>query len=393
MRILTVSTLYPNAAQPTHGVFVENRLRHLIARHGIGASVVAPVPYFPFKHPLFKSYAEFARAPKSEHRKGLQVQHPRYLVIPKLGAGLTPHTLYRAMLQGAEAARAQGGDFDLIDAHYFYPDGVAAARLAKTLNKPLLITARGTDINLIPQNPQARQQIVGAAATAQSVVAVCEALRQEMISLGIEEAKLHTLRNGVDLEHFSPGDRGKLRTQLGLTRPTLASVGHLIDRKGHHLVIEALAHLPELDLLIVGEGPRRGALQAQAAAQGVGDRVRFLGRIPHSDLGAVYGAVDCLVLASDREGWANVLLEAMACGTPVAATDIWGTREVVAAPEAGQLIPTREPQAIAHTVTALLAAPPDRHKTRLFAERYSWDETSDGLNDLMQAALSSAKKT
>jgi len=380
MRILTYSTLYPNAAQPAHGIFVETRLKHLCARHPVEARVVAPVPWFPFRSPRFGSYAAHARAPRRECRGGLEVSHPRYPVLPKVGMNVAPELLAWWSAGEVERIRREGFDFDLVDAHYFYPDGVAAAMIAARLGKPLVITARGTDINLIPRFARPRRLIRWAAQQADAIVTVCEALADAIRGLGIEHPEIHTLRNGVDLELFQPAaDREALRRALGFTRTTLVSVGHLIERKGHHLVIEALHSLPDVDLVILGDGEERARLEAQVARAGLGERVRFEGAVSQHRLRECYGAADALVLASSREGWANVLLEAMACATPVVATPVWGTPEVVAAPEAGVLTRERSAAAIADGCRHLLASPPPRAATRAYAERFGWDPTSDGL--------------
>jgi glycosyltransferase involved in cell wall biosynthesis len=193
----------------------------------------------------------------------------------------------------------------------------------------------------------------------------------------VPAVKVTTLRNGVDLELFSPGSQAAARARLGVSGKVLLSVGHLIERKGHHLVVEALALLPTCTLLIVGEGPERARLQALAAERDLAQRVRLVGEQPHALLPDYYRAADILVLASSREGWANVLLEAMACGTPVVATAVWGTPEVVADPAAGRLVRTRSPAGLAAGIAQVLADPPDRAATRRYAERFSWDITVD----------------
>ena len=159
----------------------------------------------------------------------------------------------------------------------------------------------------------------------------------------------------------------------------MLSVGHLIPRKGHDLVVRALARIPDATLLLVGEGPEHNRLQQLANELGMANRVKFMGRVAHSELAQLYSAAHVLILASSREGWANVLLESMACGTPVVATDVWGTGEVVAAPEAGSLVSERTPEALASAaVVSLLAQPPARAQTRAYAEQFSWQQTSEG---------------
>ncbi|MFM8679650.1 MAG: glycosyltransferase, partial [Alphaproteobacteria bacterium] len=194
------------------------------------------------------------------------------------------------------------------------------------------------------------------------------------------------LRNGVDLGLFRALARDELRARMGIDGPAIASVGHLVARKGHDLAIAALEELPGWTLLLVGEGPERGALERQAAARGLSGRVRFLGRLAQEELARVYNVADMLVLASDREGWANVLLESMACGTPVVATRIWGTPEVVSSPAAGLLV-ARDARAIADGVRALAASPPARAETRRHAEAFSWDATAAGIEEMFHAMI------
>jgi len=387
MRILLFSTLYPNVAQPQHAVFVENRLRHLLAQGGIEARVVAPIPWFPLAGAAFGRYGVFSQAPGRETRFGIEIEHPRYPIIPKVGMSLAPLLMYAWSRPAVARLLRAGFEFDLIDAHYAYPDGVAAAMLGRHFGKPVTITARGTDINLIPRHALPRRMVRWAAGEAAGLVAVCQALKSAMVELDIPADKVRVLRNGVDIEQFHPVDPATARGALGVRAPVLLSVGGLIPRKGHDLIIRALPRLPEATLLIAGAGPMDTALRRLAADTGVGARVRFLGAVPHEALREVYSAADVLVLASDREGWPNVLLEAMACGTPVAATDVWGNGEVVTEPAAGRLIPTRDPATIAASVAALLADPPARPATRAYAERFTWDDTSRGQIDLFRDIL------
>jgi glycosyltransferase involved in cell wall biosynthesis len=385
MKILTFSTLYPHAARPSHGIFVETRLRHLLASGKVESKVVAPVPWFPSRNARFGEYALHASAPREEQRHGIQVLHPRYPLLPKIGMTLTPFLLARAVRPVIERI-LRGYAFDLIDAHYFYPDGVAAILLGRHFGKPVVITARGTDVNLIPRYPLPRAMIRWAARHAAGIITVARALKDDLVRVGVPAERIEVLRNGVDLQLFRPIEREAARRKLELTRRTLLSVGHLIPRKAHHLVIQALRWLPEMDLIVIGDGPERGALGALARESGVGERVRFVGALAQEELRSYYGAADALVLASSREGWANVLLESMACGTPVVASNIGGTPEVVSAPEAGVLMKERTPEAVAEAVQCLFARYPDRGATRRYAEKFSWEETTRGQLQLFERA-------
>jgi glycosyltransferase involved in cell wall biosynthesis len=384
LKLLTATTLFPNPVQRAHGVFVETRLRRLLASGAATAHVLAPIPWLP---PMVRygSYGELQNVPSREERNSLVIEHPRYLVVPKFGMTLTPHTLYRAMRKRLIALLKAGHGFDLIDAHYFYPDGVAAVRLAREFGLPVTVTARGTDLNLIPEFPAPRRMILEAAAKANGLITVCQALKDTLVEMGVAADRVTVLRNGVDLELFRPVDREAARKALDFTRRTLASVGLLIDRKGHHHIIRALRQLPETDLVIAGGGPDRRGLERLAEEEGVKDRVRFLGPVDQNRLREIYNAADALVLASSREGWANVLLEAMACGTPVVASAVWGTPEVVTQPEAGVLMPSLDPDGVVAGVNALFAAYPLHAATRRYAEGFNWDATTQGQLQLFRA--------
>lgn len=381
MRILTFSTLYPNAAQPIHGIFVETRLRHLLAAGGVEAKVVAPVPWFPFPQAGFGGYARYAQVPREETRAGIEILHPRYPVLPKVGMTLAPWLLARFVASALQSLRRRY-DFDLIDAHYFYPDGVAAVMLGRQLRRPVVVTGRGSDINLIGRHALPRRMIRWAAREAAGVVTVSRALKDSLAALGVPGARIEVLRNGVDLDLFRPVERAAVRERLGMRRTTLLSVGNLHELKGHGLVIGALAELPQCDLVVIGDGPEREALARLAERAGLGARVRFLGQLPQERLREYYGAADALVLASSREGWPNVLLESMACGTAVIASDVGGCAEAVAAPEAGRLLRDRSAHGVAAAVRELLERPPQREATRRYAERFGWGATSRGQLEL-----------
>ena len=387
LRLLTFTTLFPNAERPNHGVFVENRLRHLVATRDVAATVLAPVPWFPSGARCFGGWGAQARVPRRETRHGLAVHHPRYAVLPRAGMSLAPFSLYAAAARALRSMLDGGHQFDAIDAHYVYPDGVAAVWLGRRFDLPVVVTARGSDVSQLPAYVVPRRLIRGEIRGSDAMVAVSAALRDALLALGAPAQHVHVLRNGVDLDLFRPpADRPAARAALGLERPTLLSVGHLIERKGHHRAIAAMAHLPGCALLIAGDGPERGALAAQIARHGLSDRVRLLGARPHAELPALYGAADALVLASSREGWANVLLESMACGTPVVASDIWGNPEVVRERDAGRIV-ANTPEAIAAGAHDLLQRPPARSATRAYAERFGWAETSAGQEALFRAVL------
>lgn len=382
IRLLTFSTLYPSSVRPGHGIFVETRLRELLSSGKLEVRVVAPVPWFFSTDPRYGDYARMARTPRRETHNGIDVLHPRYFLPPKVGMTLAPLSMACGALSALQQLLDEGYEFDAIDAHYYYPDGVAAALLARHFNKPFTVTARGTDLNLIPKYTLPRWMMQWAASRTAASVGVCSALVDVLRDWKIPPDRLHVMRNGVDLRRFRPLAQDTVRAEFGLTgSPLLLSVGYLVERKGHHIAIDALAQLlpshPQATLVIVGEGEERVRLVDLCRRLGVQEHVTFTGALPNVELFRWYSAADVLILASSREGCANVLLEAMACGTPVVAARIWGTPEVVAHAVAGKLVDQREGGAFAQAISALLASYPDRAQVRSYAENFSWQSTTD----------------
>lgn len=382
LRTLLFSTLYPSPTRPGHGIFVETRLRELLKTGRVQTKVLAPVPWFPSSNPRFGAWAKMAATPRQAVHNGIEVRYPRYPLPPKIGMNVAPHLL---ALRSALAIRQwmrEGLEFDVIDAHYYYPDGVAAAWLARYFDKPLTITARGSDLNLFPTFDWPRRLIQGAARQADASIGVCADLMERLHALGEPREKLNVFRNGVDLQRFRPLDQAQMRQELGLEgAPLMVSVGHLVPLKGHELCVEALARMlpqyPQARLVIIGEGAERPRIEAAIERLGLQGKVRLTGALPNVELLRWYSAADILLLASSREGWANVLLEAMACGTPVAATPVGGSPEVVSSDVAGRLIASRDAEGIAEAASQLWQAHPGREAVRRYAEGFSWDATSE----------------
>lgn len=386
LNILTFSTLFPNTVEPHHGIFTETSLRQQLRHYDIESVVVAPVPWFPCRARLFGRYARYARVPREEVRGDIRVLHPRYVHTPGIGMYFAPWSLFYAARRTIDDLLAEGHRFDVIDAHYFYPDGVAAIMLGRHYDIPVVISALGSDITLLPNHAWPRRLIRQAAGQAHAMISVCEALRQDMIRLGLPGERIHALRNGVDLDLFYPEPRAETRATLGFDGYTLLSVGHLIERKGHDKVIAALPQLPDVRLVIVGDGPERSQLIALCHRLRVHDRVRFAGLLTQPQLRTCYSAADALVLASSREGWANVLLEAMACGAPVLASDVGGTAEVVRGHAAGLLLRENSAGGVADAVRRLRANPPSRDATCAHARLHSWHATTHAQFNLLAGA-------
>lgn len=385
MRVLTFTSLYPNSVQPRHGIFVEQRVRQLSATGEATIDVVAPVPYVPVSAPIFGRFRALADVPSSDDRHGIPVVYPRFLAVPKVTGWINPVSMALGALPAVNALRRRHGEFDVIDAHFLYPDGAAAALLGSWLRTPTIVTARGTDANVFPRYTVPRLWIEWVARRAAALVTVSAALRTALIELNVPTERVVVLRNGVDLGLFSPGDREATRRRLGIEGQTLLSVGHLIGGKGHGIVLEMLAKLPQVRLIVIGEGPLAAQLRASANLLGVASRVRWISNLPQSELAGFYAAADVTILASAAEGMPNVVLESLACGTPVIATAVGGVPEIVSSPDAGALVRERTSEALCEAYRRLLAAPPRREAVRRHAEQFGWEPTIRDLLGLLRS--------
>ncbi|HEX9931503.1 MAG TPA: glycosyltransferase [Allosphingosinicella sp.] len=389
LRVLTLSTLFPNAAEPVLGPFVERQTLGLAAHPGVELEVVAPVglPVWPLsRHP---HYAARAKLPREEQWKGLRVHRPRYTVWPKLAESRTPAAIAAALLPLLRRIRERF-PFDLIDAEFFWPDGPAAMALARALGVPFSIKARGADIHYWGARADTGPQVIEAGRAAGGLLAVSAAMKASMAALGLPEEKIRVHYTGVEAGAFLPVDRPAAKRALGIEGPLIVTAGALIPRKGQTAAIEALALLPEATLVLVGHGPDRPELEALARRLGLESRVRFLGARPHAELPRWLATADVTLLPSASEGLANVWVESLSCGTPVVTTDVGGAREIIDCPEAGRLAP-RDPAALAAAVRDILASPPPAEAVRRCAAKFSWERNAEELEAHL-AALVEARR-
>ena len=379
LRVLSLSTLYPNAAQPNFGVFVERQMQAVARRGDVDLTLVSALGLPPFPLSLHPRYRALARLPQAEERGGVRVLRPRFRLLPGIGGRFNARRLAAAVLPLARRLHAEA-PFDVVDAQFLYPDGPAAVAVARALGLPVSLKARGADVHLWGTAPATAGQVREAASAADGLLAVSEGLAEDLAALGAPRERITVHRTGLDAGRFRPLDARMCRDSLGLPRevPVLACVGALIPRKGQALAIEALVQVPDAILVLAGTGPDENALRSQAERLGVAERVRFLGAVPHGDLPLLLNAADLFVLPTASEGLANAWVEALACGTPVVTSAIPGARELITAPEYGRLV-AREAGAIAAAVRELLAAPPPREAVARAVEGYSWEANAAAL--------------
>ncbi len=392
LRILTLATLFPNAAQPNFGIFVERQTASLAAREDVDVTVINPLGIPPWPLSRHARYAELNALPGQEQWRGLSVYRPRFMLIPKIGGRLNPKLIARSVLPLARKLHAKA-PFDLVDAEFFYPDGPAAMYIAHALGIPFTIKARGADIHHWSTQAGCREQLTRAAISASGLLAVSEALKADIAALDIDADKIHVHYTGIDRSHFHPGstangnDRTSEKAALGLTGPVILSVGALIPRKQQALVIRALPQLPGVTYVIAGQGALEGEYHALAEQLGVADRVRLIGPIAHNDLPKWFRAADIMALVSKSEGLANAWVEALACGTPVIASNVGGAPELIRSPDAGYIV-EQTPEAIAAAAQTLLNAPPEPASVAAQVAHMSWAENAAQLEALFRVISS-----
>ncbi|QCB54252.1 glycosyltransferase family 4 protein [Sphingopyxis sp. PAMC25046] len=377
LRVLSIATLFPDAARPNFGLFVEKSLRALAAQRGIELTIVAPVGLPPFPLSLHRRYRALRELPTTEQRNGLTIFRPRFTLIPRYGARFNPARVARAVL-GAVRDRK----FHVVDAQFFYPDGPAAMRVADALGLPFSAKARGADISHFGHDPATRLQVIEAGVKAAGLLAVSEAMRGEMAAIGIDAQKVAVHYTGIDIARFHPGDHAAARAALGMDdAPAILTVGALIPRKGQALVIAALPALPGVHYWLAGAGEEEARYRALARELGVETRVHFLGPVANADLPQLYRAADAVVMPSASEGLANAWVEALACGTPIVISGAGGAAELVTSPVAVRIV-ERTPQAIAEAVKTIFAAPPAPAEVAAsLAGRFDWDRNGRELAD------------
>lgn len=381
--VLVLSTLYPNAVNPRFGTFVARSVEALAKRGDWRVTLVNPIGLPPL---ALGRYRPLADLPVENVEGGITVHRPRFTLIPRIGARRNAAAIARAVLPLAKRLHAEA-PFDLVDAQFFFPDGPAAAIIARELGLPLSIKARGSDISFWGDQDFARTQMLEAARAATGLLAVSRDLAGQMAALGMDADKITVHYTGLDRDRFRPLEHTQLRRQLSEefgfampgNAPLLACVGALIERKGQGIAITALKDIEAARLVLIGKGEDEARLRALAASEGVAERVYFAGSLDHDVMPLILSAADVMVLPTVSEGLANAWVEALACGTPVVTTDVGGARELITCDTAGRLLAERTPEAVAQAVNAILNAPPPREAVAALTEAFSWEANAAAL--------------
>lgn len=395
MKVLLFTNLYPHALKPNFGIFIRNRAVALSKIANVEIKVVAPVPWFPPLKISDKWYP-FSQIPLYEVIDGIEVYHPRYLVTPKVGMRYYGYSMMLGVCRLIRKIR-KDFDFDLIDAHFLYPDSFAACLLGQQLGCPVVVTARGSDVTSYTQIPAIKSHIKKTFERADHLIAVSNSLRDLMIVHGAPAEKVSVIPNGIDPERFYLLDKGQARKKLGLPDGVkfILTVCSLVELKGVHLLIEAISLLklpPEqpFKLLVIGSGPEEERLRALIERLAVLTQVEMIGGIANDDLIYWYNAADLFFLGSSREGWPNVVCEALACGTPVVATPVNGIPEILDSEDLGIMV-ERTPQDFVRGIQQAFSRNWVRQYIAHKGQKRTWKNVASEVHELFSVVLNNAK--
>jgi len=384
LRVLSFSTLYPSSETPIHGLFVRERLRALAKIADLRVMV-----------PVLRRPWDFRAAPGPASNPPPETSYHRFINIPRILKG-TDASLMARCVETTFAELVRQHRPQVIDAHWAYPDGAAAGRLARMAGLPYTITVRGDDVNCFLDDSARREPILAALRGAARVIAVSADLAECVRREGIEASRVVVASNGVDIERFTPIPRAEARAVVGVpeTAPLVLMVGRPSQEKRYELLIEAVAALPEplraqCRLAFVGwradQGTYASRLVKLVEARGLSNQLHLPGGTPPDQLRFWYAAADLLCLASSREGWPNVILEAMACGCPALGTRVGGVSEVIADTAVGALA-AADGSDLAALLADCLQRDWDREAIRAYAEQHTWDRTAARCLEILHEA-------
>jgi glycosyltransferase involved in cell wall biosynthesis len=397
LRCLLLTNLYPNPVEPERGIFVQQLARSL--KEFAELTVVSPLPYFPPWGFLrrFEKWHRFSRVPAAmAGGNGAvgEIYYPRYFVVPRIGGSLHAISMFLSLFPLVRKLHRRLR-FDVINAQWLYPDGVAGVWMARALGIPIVLTGHGCDVNRDLGVPLVGRQIAFALRKADRVTVVSGALAEKVIGAGVHGDRVSVIPNGIDPDLFRPAERGEARRRLGFAdgRKHVLYVGQLVEVKSLPVLIRSLGRLRErfperVAVHLVGEGPLEGELRRLALAEGVSDIVSFEGQKRHAEVAEWMAAADLLCLPSKREGCPNVILEALATGIPVVASRVGAIPELVD-DRSGITVPAGDPSALAEALADALRRNWDPLAIRSRLDGLSWKSIAGRYADQFGIAAAS----
>ncbi|MDI6735723.1 MAG: glycosyltransferase family 4 protein [bacterium] len=388
MKVLILTGLFPNNQQPNLGIFVKEQVVAL--NKFCSLKVVAPVPYFP-PWKITKKWYKFSQIYKKEIQEGIEIFHPRWFIIPKIGMSFYGLSYFLCILWMIKKIQKEF-EFDLINVHFLYPDGFAGILIRKFLHKPVIITVHGSDVNLYFKYPVIRFLNTYASKNADGIITVASSLKDKLIEAGVPGEKITVILNGLDTNKFHHLPKNEMRKELNLPldRQILLSIGNLIEIKGFHYLIKAISEIKKrgtpLLSIIIGEGEYKKLLQKLIDDLGLGSYVWLIGSKLKDELPKWYNAADLFCLSSLSEGCPLVLLESLSCGTPVVATDVGGCSEIIS-PDSGILVKPGDITELMNGILKGFETKWDMDKVINTVERNRWERVIENIVSKFNSVL------
>ncbi|MFN0185528.1 MAG: glycosyltransferase [Aquabacterium sp.] len=388
MRLLIVTNLFGYPWDPARGTFNQQQFDRLAQQ--LDLRVLAAVPWpEAVRRPL-----QYLSAARDGRRRWPYVDYFIYWYPPGFARFMHGWCFLASLLLQRPWTLWRGG-WDVLMGSWGYPDAVATGVVARWLGRPYVMKVHGTDVNDYLRMPDRRRAILKAAVGSQGVLCPSDAIGDQLRQAGLPPDQVHVVRNGVDIRRFHPGSKVDARQALGMdpADPVILFVGNLKVSKGCLDLVDAFASLDRVGdravLLVAGSGQAQAEMLRRAEVHGVGHRVRFLGSIDHDQIPTCYAAADLLCLPSHAEGLPNVVLEAMACGLPVVATQVGGVAEVLPV-FAGVLVPVGQPAALVAALGGALTRHWDRERISAWARRFDWETNVSTVRALIERAAQKA---
>lgn len=390
MNILSVCHFFPNRLRPYSGIFVKERIKHVARSNDITLSVIAPIPSFPLMS-MIQKYQDLEALEYHEIFDGLEVVHPRYFMIPKFFKILDSMFFERSLTAFLEKNPAYL-NYDIFDFHWTYPDAIGGLESARKFGKKAVVTVRGNEALYFFDTSKMRKVLQEKLCEFDHVIAVSSDLQHKIVTeYNVPPSKVSVIANGIDCRKFHVMDRGEALKTCGrdCNRQFILAVSRLSHEKGLEYLFDAFARLkrPDLDLIIIGDGPLKKQLTEMCRRYGIADNVIFLGDVRHEKLIAWYNAADLFCLPSLREGCPNVVIEALACGTPVVASHVGGIPDLVTGPDCGYLIPPGDAEKLSRALEKALAADWNREIIASVGSARSWEHVAENVIQVFERIL------
>lgn len=388
LRVLIVTNLFADPFNASRATFNQQQFARLAKQ--LDLKVMVPVSWLEIvRQPL-----AYRRLKREALERWPFADYVPFWYIPRVGRRLHAVFLFVSlMLQ--RLPTLLWGRWDCLFGSWGYPDAVAVAAIARLTGRPMIAKVHGSDVNVFTQEPARRRQICWALGRSAHVVAVSQALATRLEELGVDGRRIAVLYNGVDPSRFYPVPQPQARRELGYAEEDriILFVGNVQASKGCMELVQAFAKLrqrvPRLKLVFVGAGPQQKALASECSTLGMAGDVTFAGRLAHDQIVRWFGAADVFCLPSHAEGVPNVVLEAMACGTPVVATRVGGIPEVLPA-YAGVMVPPKNVDALDEALFTALHSTWDRPRIAGHARTFDWDTNVSRLRSLIEDAAQRA---